>query len=124
MKPTLKQRFKKALFEFFKQEILDYLEVNKFPYRISPEKFVHNTTEQNIEFKEVKTEIVLKDNDDYRLNNIPVSRLYEQSLEDTKKLLFEEMLKYVEIDTASVMDSYIYPIRKLRMRIFVGKIKH
>lgn len=108
----LKSRFKKALFAFFKDEIL-----NSVGYTGAIQQVQIVTKE--LKFTEIKSEILLDERDSQRYGE-PIGIVYEKALENAKRRLFEESLKFIQVDEKSIMDSHIYPHRAIRVSLFVG----
>jgi len=104
----LKARFKKALFAFFKDEIL-----NAVGYNGTIQKLQIVTKE--LEFSEIKAEILLEER-----YGEPIVIVYERALESAKRRLFEESMKFIHIDESSIMDSHVYPHRAIRVSLYVG----
>lgn len=107
----IKNRFKRALFSFFKEDILK--EVG-YDYGYKQVEFVCN----EMKMVEIKSEILLADNS---MSLAPPHLLYEKELENCKRRLFEESMKYIKIDERSVMDSHIYDARAIRVSLFIGE---
>lgn len=103
-----KIRFKKALFAFFKDEILKSVGAD-----------VENKVEvRNVKYNliEISTQILL----DEKISAMPSMIVYEEALEKARQELFEKIMNYVIIDNHSVMDQYIYPHRKIRISLLLG----
>jgi len=107
----LKDRFKKALFAFFKNEILE---------AVSWKGTVLEKTQivsAELKFTEIKADIFIQDTTNAL---VPASVVYERSLREAREKIFEEAMKMVVIDERSVMDTNIYPHRVIRVSLFVG----
>ena len=109
---NLKKRLKSAIFAFFKDEILK---------SVGHTGTVIQTqiVSKELKFTEIKAEILLDDRDVQRFSK-PLSMIYEHSLEEAKRKLFNESLKFIHVDEKSVMDRGIYPHRAIRVSLFVG----
>lgn len=107
----IKQRFKKAIFAFFKDEILKSVGYN------NPMQHIEIVSRE-MRFIEIRAEILLTESENYVE---PIGIAYERALEKAKKTLFEESMKYIEIETNSVMDSYIYNARGIKVSLFIGQ---
>ena len=109
----IKERFKKALFAFFKDEILKNVGYNG--------DVRHVTVSENcVRFTEIKAEILFDDKDEQVRYGLPAGYMYEKALEKARKTLFEESMKYVVIDKHSILDERVYPHRAIRISLFVG----
>ncbi len=108
----LKQRFKKALFAFFKDEIL-----SSVGYMGEVSTYKYNT--RDIRFTEIKSEIMFDERSEQRYNK-PIGHIYEMALDEARKRLFEESMKYIQIDERSVMDRGIYNHRAIRISLLIG----
>lgn len=112
----MKNRFKKALFAFFKDEILNSVGYNG---NVQVGKIV--TTHENVKFHEIKAEILLDNRNEQMRYGEHTGVAYERALEDCKRSLFEESMKSIRIDEQSVMDSHIYDGRAIRVSLLVGR---
>lgn len=108
----IKLRFKKALFAFFKDEILDLVGYNKDIHQVQ-------LITKELKFTEIKSEIVLDG-----IDSQPIGLVYEKSLEKAKRKLFEESMKFIQIDESSIMDSHIYPHRVIKVSLFIGTLNN
>jgi hypothetical protein len=109
----LKSRIKRALFAFFKDEILQ---------SVGYDKPIQNQIIQHIckemKMTEIRSEILLDGMERY---GMPVNVVYEKSLEEARKRIFEESMKFIQIDEKSVIDPHIYPHRSIKLSLFVGE---
>jgi hypothetical protein len=112
MKLKLKSRFKKALFAFFKDEILNSVGYNK------PIQTIQHVCNE-MRMTEIRTEIIL-DESKYHQCGTSVNQIYEYSLNDAKRKLFEESMKFIQIDEKSVIDPLYYSTRAITLKLFVG----
>jgi hypothetical protein len=108
----LKSRFKKALFAFFKEEILSSVGYNQ------PMQTIQHICKE-MRMTEIRSEILLSDRDSERYG-MPANVVYEKSLEEARRMLFEESMKFIQIDEKSVIDPHIYPTRAIKVSLFVG----
>jgi hypothetical protein len=112
----LKDRFKKAVFNFFKQEIME--QVGYF------EPFRHTeVVNKEYVFQKVEAEIRLSSSQQY-LTEEPLDSLYARAVEECKSRLFEECMKYAQIDVASVLKHSPYRDKAIRVTLYVGQPKH
>ena len=109
----LRKRFKKALFAFFKDEIMD---------AVGYSGTISHAVIKEANIIELKAEIIL-DRSTQKNLSIPIDIAYEYALSDAKKKLFEEAMKFIVIDSNSVFDPIVYPHRAIRLSLFVGKVK-
>jgi len=108
----LKSRFKKALFAFFKEEILSSVGYNQ------PMQTIQHICKE-MRMTEIRSEILLSDVGSERYG-LPANVVYEKSLEEARRRLFEESMKFIQIDEKSVIDPHIYPTRAIKVSLFVG----
>jgi hypothetical protein len=108
----LKSRFKKALFAFFKDEILSSVGYNQ------PMQTIQHICKE-MKMTEIRSEILLDERDNQRYG-MPANMVYEKSLEDARRRLFEESMKYIQVDEKSIIDQHIYPARAIRVSLFIG----
>ena len=106
-----KKRFKKALFAFFKEEILDAVTKKE---NSEIQTHVHFISKE-LEFKELRVEISTMDRGG--MNHM----IYEESLRDARRTLVEEALKHIQVDERSVFDQDIYDERRIKCSLFIGK---
>ena len=106
----MKKRFKKALFAFFKDEILNAVMRVENSEHQTHVQFISKT----LEFKELKVEIATMD----RQSMNP--RAYEDSLREARHVLIDEALKYIQVDESSVFDEDIYNERRIKCSLFIG----
>ena len=121
---NLKQRFKKAIFAFFRNEILDLVGYDLNNQNNQNMKFKqtsqHQIVNSEMKFTEIKTEILLNNNTNHGYNE-PFSVFYEKELENAKMKLIENALKFIQVDTSYLIDKYIHPDhRKISLSLFVG----
>jgi len=102
----MKRRFKKALFAFFKDEILNSVSPN--PNCALGE--IEYTT-SGIDFKKISCEIQVKADH---------PGAYEYELQEARFKLTEEALKHVKVDRDSVFDPYISGTRRIKCSLFIG----
>jgi hypothetical protein len=107
----MKNRFKKALFAFFKDEILDAVKYNPLGNYETQVTVVSKT----LNFEELKCEIAVSD----RMNGDP--RAYENSLREARTALIDKAMEFIQVDEQSVFDPNIYDERRIRCSLFVGK---
>ena len=107
----IKHRFRKALFAFFKDEIIKVTGIVSHIEMVSKE----------LEFTHIRSEIILDDSRDMRY---PTGVLYEQALEECKVELFQEAIKHVHINESSVMESQMFGGRRIEVSLFIGKESH
>ena len=106
----LKLRFKKALFAFFKEEILE--SVGHIPTASPTVNISH------LNFIEIKSKIILDDrNQMFEPSNI----VYERALEKCRKEIFEEAMKFVVVDEDTVINPIYYPHRAISVSLLVSK---
>ncbi len=105
----LKSRFKKALFSFFKYEILNYVQ----DYRQSV-KYIEPPTQyvcHEMRMQEIKVEVRM-------CQHIPANIAYDEALDRAKKLLFDECDKFIHVDKPQFGGSYHSGL--FRLSLFVG----
>ena len=112
---SIKQRFKKAIFAFFKDEILKEFSVNnKYPeFTGKVYKQVDSTIK--VELRQIGCTIDL-DMD----GQIPTDSFYEQACNKARKELFNEFIKWITIEGVVVLDPQYYHKRKIIFNAWVG----
>ena len=105
----LKLRFKKALFVFFKEEILE---------AVGYQREIHVNISKEFHIAEIKSQIIIDDRESY-LSHIPPTVLYEKALEKAKKELFEQSMKFIKVDESSIVDQNIYGHRAIKVKLMV-----
>lgn len=115
----IKKRFKRALFEFFKEEILKA--VNYHPNNV----FLNDPIERNINFHTINARIDfdMDDEHDQFFRRIPPSRRLEGAIDKFKKALFKEVMKFVEVKTADLFDSDQQNFKGINVSIKIAKDK-
>lgn len=96
----IKKRFKRALFEFFKEEILKAVNYH------TNTLILHDPIEKNSIFHTINASINLdmEDEHDQFFRRIPPNRRVEGAIDKCKKDLFKEVMKFVEIKTADLFE--------------------
>jgi len=109
----LKQRFKKALFAFFKDEILKSV-------GYEGKRTVFET--KGVDFTEIRSEIMISQ-DHYPMyhQQMPFEYMYEEKLKQARQEIFEKAMDHIIIDERSVMDLGVFPHRAIKVSLFVGK---
>lgn len=106
----IKTRFKRALYGFFKEEIL-----NSIGYSEPVKKIEFISKEMQI--KELKAEFVLDDNS---LMSQPFSYVWSRQLEKVKKDLFDECMNHIKIDSYSITDPRVSREKIIKVSLFIG----
>ena len=109
----LKRRFKKALFAFFKDEIINSVDFDEKSESI-------NYVTKGLNFITIKSEIVIEES--RQMNNMPFEYVYEDALNKCKHDLFQQVMKHIQIDNQSVMETNLYSnnTRAIRVSLFIG----
>lgn len=102
----MKKRFKKAVFAFFKDEILESFE--------SKESVTVETITHTMEYVELKSVIDLTE----RHNPDPME--YERSLEQMRRALFDESMKHLIVNTRELFDYDSFGCRRIQASLFIG----
>lgn len=115
MKMKMKERFKNALFAFFKEEI--DAEVRKKILCLEKEHRKFFIKEENVKLIEISDKIIIKNNE-----HIPFGYDYLQKLDKVKKRIFDIVMEHAIIDTESVLGSYQVPLdcREIKITLLVG----
>jgi glucose-6-phosphate-specific signal transduction histidine kinase len=108
----MKHRFKKALFAFFKDEILNATDYGK-PF----ETIQHVVSE--VKFTELRSQIRLPQGINYN----DTQSTYERSLASCKHELFNEAMKHIKVDTESLMGRQQFRERVIEVSLLVGHNK-
>jgi len=114
----LGKRLKKALFAFFKDEILQAVKANIHP--ISH----HQIIAHQMEILEIKSSIVLSDDKHNNGNldkySIPIALKYDRALQECKARLFEEVMNHAKIDERNLLDRNIYDTLSIDVSLYIG----
>lgn len=114
----LKMKFKRALFAFFKEEILTAV---KYSYKPNEAILVPSAPIERIfNGRTIYAEILLEDRFDERMQESPAES-YHKAITKARKCLFDEFCKYVKVDEVSVVDPRIYGDRIIRIYVNVQK---
>ena len=113
MKKTLKTRIRKALFAFFREEIMEA--VTPIPEVQRNEVYV----EKEMLVTKIERSIVMTEQD-YRRDAIPFEVQYEKKLDALREKLFEDFLQCVQIDNTSVFDERLWRNRRLDVYVYVA----
>lgn len=105
------KRIKRAVFELFRDEILNFVGHNKYVTE-------HIRVEKEIRMTEIKSEIILDNKNGHQL---PPQMVYEQALERARVRLFNEVVKYVQVDTRSIVEEYPSEGRIIKLSLYVGQ---
>lgn len=107
----LKARFKRALFAFFKDEILSSIG------RIESKEIYD---EKGIKMTLLQKEIVLNEREIYEKGAL-IGEIYEVAMRKAKNELITEAIKFIQVDEKSLLDENVFWNRKIRISLFVGK---
>lgn len=115
----LKMKFKRALFAFFKEEILSIV---KFNPKASDVLIVPPPPiDRHFNGTTIFADILLNDRRDYDDRIKSPAEHYENALEKARKALFKEFIKYIKVDDYNIVDPQIYGARKITLAIKVQK---
>lgn len=125
IKEKLKKRFKDALFVFFNDQILKYIE-----YRhVKPPTPFHNISHEVVDPMFLETpEMVpvycesIIDVNELRMDQNPLYRL-ESMLERDKQRFVKKILECVEVDSLDLFH-HPYGRKSIRFYLYVGRPKH
>lgn len=111
-------KFKRALFAFFREEILSTVKFNPKASEVlivppPPDRFFNGTT--------IFADILLEDRRQYDERMKSPAEHYQSALEQARKALFKEFTKYIKVDDYSIVDPQIYGDRKITLTIRVQK---
>ena len=121
---TLKQRYRKALFAFFKEEILEAVKSKDMPLTFQPSAELIKVDNKRIDFQELTCELNFDDDRvSDRYGSQSVQMVLEKQLEKVKKDMFEEVIKYIHTDSRELFERGLYGRRKIRLSLWVGKMK-
>ncbi len=109
----IKQKFRRLIFYIFKEEILAATNYNT--------EIQHARTITNeLKFVEVNAHLRIDERDGSHLHGIPYSVAYERQLDSLKIDLFENIMKYVQIDALQLLDARYAHHREIKMSLFIG----
>ncbi len=111
---NFKERFRKALFAFFKEEILKEA-APQGPFEIQT---IHHS---QLKFHELRMEWRIAEEREFKHIGRPIEFIYEGALNDARKRLFEQVMQYVQVDERTVLDPQLYDGRIFRATVFVAE---
>ncbi len=106
----IKLKFKRALFAFFKEEILNTVGYQK-PFKQVEIKHSY------LNVQELRADIIL--NNDPTLGK-PLLFEFEEAVYRAKEELFKESLKYCVVDSHSIFNPDIYNKTAIKVSLFIG----
>ncbi len=109
----MKRRFKRAVFAFFKEEILDFIGYN------TPIPKVELVSKE-LNFTEIKTQIILDENIQLNFRE-SLSKIYERALAQAKQTLFEKCLEFIVVDEKSIINNNSDSYKAINVSLFIGK---
>lgn len=121
---TLTRRFRKALFAFFKEEILSSVGNKDIPLALQPSAELIKVDNKRVDFQELTCELSFDDDrvtDRYGPQSVEMA--LEKQLEKVKKDMFEEVVKYIHTDSRQLFERGLYGRRRIRLSLWVGKLK-
>ena len=107
----LKERFKKAMFEFFRHEILEATKEYSKQYITFETK--------TLDFVELDASVKIDMLDDFR--GMPIGHAYSIAVEKAKRRVISEAMKHVIVDSQSIFESINSPERTIRAALYIGK---
>jgi len=115
----IKKRFKRALFEFFKEEILKAVNYHPNPL------IINDPIERNINFHTITARIDFDmiDKEEQFLRRRPVAERFDIAVDKCKKALFKEVMKFVEINTVDLFETDRQYFKGINVSLKVGKDK-
>ena len=120
---TLKHRIRKALFAFFKEEILEAVG-SKDSLIFQPGAEIVRVDNKRVDFQELTFELGFDDDRiSERYGPQSVEMVLEKQLEKAKKDMFEEVLRYIHTDSQQLFERGLYGRRRIRLSLWVGKLK-
>lgn len=114
----LKDRFRKGLFAFFKEEILEAVTPPAHSLGDSIER--NCIVERKIPYM-IATTLDIDEERDIRAYGVPANIIFEKRIGQAREKLFEEFVKFVDVDSADLLRPDLYGRRRVRLSIFVGK---
>lgn len=110
----LKERIKKSLYVFFKDEIEESLQLSDRTHIAVVPQIEHRV----LEYQELCAEIRFSPSD---MNFGQDPYAYEKLLDKCRQELFREVMKYVKVEEQNLIDPRLRNARGVFMSIFVGK---
>lgn len=112
----LKDRFRKSLFSFFKEEILNIVKPEPIvPYS---DVGVVRYESRNMDLTRLTASIKLSDKENMYE---PAHVIYEKQVENLRKELFNKAMEFCHVEERSVTDPYLYDSREIIVHLYVGK---
>ncbi len=112
----IKNRFRKALFSFFKEEILESVKPEPIiPYS---DVGVSRYGPRTMDLTKLSASINLGDQESM---HEPAHVQYERQLDSLRKELFKKAMEFCHVEERSVTDPYLYDSREIIVNLYVGK---
>jgi len=113
----LKNRLKRSLFEFFKDQILNCVDHRKFV------EIEYKSVD--LDFVRLESSISFNPSDISNFNgyHAPAHVFYERELSEAKKQLFDAAMQHVYVREESVVNQHVFDQREIRLTLFVAKRK-
>jgi hypothetical protein len=130
---TIKDRFRIALFNFFKPEIMSVVnqDISKhlkaFPMPSLDYPIDLKNVPSSVRIEEFRAEIILDQLSDrefmskHHHQRIPFEFYYQEKIEQMKKNIASKVADMIDIDSKELVQDYCYSPRKVYFSIFVGK---
>lgn len=130
---TIKDRFRIALFNFFKPEIMsvvnqdiaESLKAYPMPSLDYPIEF--KNVRNSVRIEEFRAEIILDQLSDrefmskHHHQRIPFEFYYQEKIEQMKKDIAKKVVEMIDVDSKELLQDYSFSPRKVYFSIFVGK---
>lgn len=113
----LKQRIKRALAGFLKDELLDYI-----GYKEDRPQMI---TKENVFFR-MEAELMRMDFsiDIHDVKHFDQQRAYEEAIDSAKKKMFDEVYKNIIVDSRNMTSPEYAWRREISLALYIGKIKN
>lgn len=112
---SIKQRFKKAIFAFFKDEILKEFSANNSEPEFTDKVYKQVDSTIKVELRQIGCAIDLDMG-----GEIPTDFFYEKACDKARRQLFDEFIKWVTIEGSVVLNPEYYHKRKIVFNAWVG----
>lgn len=121
----LKSMIKKALFAFFKEQILQFTDYNKpTVIRPQPEQLINQLHKEEIKITKLRSRVMLPFGDRAQeFGAISSDMVYKKALDEAKKSLFEEATQFIRVEEEEKhheTDPNFCPIKVVDLSIYIG----
>jgi hypothetical protein len=115
-----RDRFRKALFAFFKEEILKEVQVPQDQLGLIHNKEIIRTSNIPVQTLEYTIQLDSSEHTPFKFGE-PADFVFNRAAAKAHKELFDELIRHVTVDSRALLDPSIYGRREIRFSVLVGK---